>query len=49
VVERQRRYAPLAGYQELCRELTAAGPGAFGELDTAGGPAAKGRPRFWSG
>jgi len=31
---RQRQDAPLAGYRELCRELTAAGPGAFGELDT---------------
>ncbi|WP_433478692.1 RNA-guided endonuclease InsQ/TnpB family protein [Spirillospora sp. CA-142024] len=27
---------PLAGYQELCRELAKAGPGTFGELDTAG-------------
>jgi hypothetical protein len=27
---------PLAGYRELCRELTASGPGAFGELDTSG-------------
>jgi len=33
---RQRQEAPLAGYQELCRELTVAGPGTFGELDTAG-------------
>jgi IS605 OrfB family transposase len=33
---RQRRDAPLAGYQELCRELAAAGPGTFGELDSAG-------------
>jgi hypothetical protein len=27
---------PLVGYQELCRELAAAGPGTFGELDTTG-------------
>jgi hypothetical protein len=27
---------PLAGYQELCRELSAAGPGTFGELDSVG-------------
>ena len=27
---------PLAGYQELCRELSASGPGTFGELDTTG-------------
>ena len=33
---RQRQDAPLAGYQELCRELAASGPGTFGELDTAG-------------
>jgi hypothetical protein len=33
---RQRQDAPLAGYQQLCRELTAAGPGTFGELDSAG-------------
>ncbi|MFC0029585.1 RNA-guided endonuclease InsQ/TnpB family protein [Micromonospora chaiyaphumensis] len=33
---RQRRSAPLAGYQELCRELSASGPGTFGELDTTG-------------
>jgi IS605 OrfB family transposase len=33
---RYRHAPPLAGYQELCRELAAAGPGAFGELDTAG-------------
>ena len=33
---RQRRDAPLAGYQQLCRELTASGPGTFGELDSAG-------------
>jgi putative transposase len=33
---RARRDAPLAGYQELCRELAGAGPGTFGELDCAG-------------
>ena len=33
---RARRDAPLAGYQELCRELAASGPGTFGELDTTG-------------
>jgi IS605 OrfB family transposase len=33
---RRRRDVPLAGYQELCRELTLAGPGTFGELDTVG-------------
>ena len=32
----RRQDAPLAGYQELCRELAAAGPGTFGELDSAG-------------
>jgi IS605 OrfB family transposase len=26
----------MAGYQELCRELAASGPGTFGELDTEG-------------
>ena len=30
----RRQDAPLAGYQELCRELAASGPGTFGELDT---------------
>jgi IS605 OrfB family transposase len=34
---RARRDRPLAGYQELCRELTASGPGTFGELDVTGG------------
>ncbi|HTJ39897.1 MAG TPA: hypothetical protein VL738_42395, partial [Dactylosporangium sp.] len=29
---RQRRDAPLASYQALCRELAAAGPGTFGDL-----------------
>jgi putative transposase len=33
---RQRGDAPIAGYQELCRELSAAGPGTFGELDVTG-------------
>ena len=33
---RRRQHMPLAGYQELCRELTASGPGTFGELDTTG-------------
>jgi len=33
---RARKDAPLAGYQALCRELAAAGPGCFGELDSAG-------------
>lgn len=33
---RHRQDAPLAGYQELCRELAAAGPGTFGELDSVG-------------
>jgi putative transposase len=33
---RQRQDAPVAGYQELCRELAASGPGTFGELDSVG-------------
>ncbi|MGX7674158.1 RNA-guided endonuclease InsQ/TnpB family protein [Plantactinospora sp. DSM 117369] len=33
---RVRRDVPLAGYQELCRELAAAGPGTFGDLDSTG-------------
>ncbi|MEV4545092.1 RNA-guided endonuclease InsQ/TnpB family protein [Micromonospora echinaurantiaca] len=33
---RRRRDAPLAGYQELCRELVVSGPGTFAELDTTG-------------
>jgi transposase len=33
---RQARQRPLAGYQELCRELALAGPGTFGELDSTG-------------
>ena len=33
---RRRQDEPLAGYQELCRELARSGPGTFGDLDTAG-------------
>jgi hypothetical protein len=33
---RQAGLRPLAGYQDLCRELAAAGPGTFGELDSTG-------------
>jgi putative transposase len=33
---RARQDRPLVSYQELCRELARAGPGCFGELDTAG-------------
>ena len=33
---RRRHDVPLTGYQELCRELSGAGPGTFGELDTTG-------------
>ena len=33
---RRRQAAPLAGYQELCRELAVSGPGTFGELGSAG-------------
>ena len=33
---RGRQGPPLAGYQELCRELACAGPGTFGELDSVG-------------
>jgi hypothetical protein len=33
---RQAGLTPLAGYQELCRELALAGPGTFGELDSTG-------------
>jgi hypothetical protein len=33
---RRRQDAPLAGYQELCRELAKSGPGTFGELDSTG-------------
>ncbi|MEN3611165.1 hypothetical protein AAH979_16595 [Plantactinospora sp. ZYX-F-223] len=33
---RARGAAPLAGYQELCRELTRAGSGTFADLDTTG-------------
>jgi IS605 OrfB family transposase len=34
---RARQDRPLVSFQELCRELAAAGPGCFGELDTTGG------------
>ena len=33
---RARQDRPLVSFQELCRELAAAGPGCFGELDTTG-------------
>src|SRR5215831_19147032 len=33
---RARQDRPLASYTELCRELAAAGPGTFGELDAVG-------------
>ena len=33
---RARQDVPLVSYQALCRELAAAGPGCFGELDSAG-------------
>ncbi|GAA4497668.1 RNA-guided endonuclease TnpB family protein [Actinoallomurus oryzae] len=33
---RQRGLRPIVGYQALCRELSAAGPGTFGELNTVG-------------
>ncbi|MGN9805083.1 RNA-guided endonuclease InsQ/TnpB family protein [Micromonospora sp. L32] len=33
---RRRRDAPLVGYQQLCRELAASGPGTFAELDSTG-------------
>jgi IS605 OrfB family transposase len=33
---RARQDPPLASYQALCRELTRAGPGTFGDLDTDG-------------
>ncbi len=35
-MHRQRRGAPVVGYQELCRVLAADGPGIFGELSTTG-------------
>ena len=31
---RRRQDVPVAGYQQLCRELAASGPGTFGELDS---------------
>jgi hypothetical protein len=40
---RAREDAPLAGYQVLCRELAAAGPGCFGELDPTGARSVLGR------
>jgi IS605 OrfB family transposase len=33
---RARQNRPLVSYQKLCRELAAAGPGCFGELDSTG-------------
>src|SRR6476661_4742400 len=36
VWRRARQDRPLVSYQALCRELSASGPGTFGELDTAG-------------
>ncbi|PWU58471.1 hypothetical protein DLE60_21550, partial [Micromonospora globispora] len=33
---RRRGDVPLTGYQELCRELAASGPGTFAELDSVG-------------
>ena len=33
---RARQDRPLVTYHELCRELAAAGPACFGELDTQG-------------
>jgi putative transposase len=33
---RQRQDPPLVGYQALCQELAASGPGTFGELDSVG-------------
>src|ERR1700753_615521 len=33
---RAHQDATFAGYQELCRELAASGPGTFGELDSTG-------------
>jgi hypothetical protein len=33
---RARQDRPQVSYQELCRELSCAGPGTFGELDTTG-------------
>ena len=36
VWRRARQDAPLVSYAALCRELAAAGPGCFGELDSTG-------------
>ncbi len=33
---RRRHDPPLVGYQQLCRELSASGPGTFADLDTTG-------------
>ncbi|MEV4480350.1 RNA-guided endonuclease InsQ/TnpB family protein [Micromonospora coxensis] len=33
---RRRRDSPVVGYQELCRELAASGPGTFEDLDSTG-------------
>ena len=33
---RRRQDRPMAGYQELCRQLAACGSGTFGELDSVG-------------
>ena len=41
---RRRHDAPLAGYQELCRQLAASGPGTFGELDSTGARSVLRRP-----
>jgi len=35
-IRRQRGAAPLVTYQELCRELSADGPGTFGQLSSSG-------------
>jgi hypothetical protein len=35
-IRRRRGAPPLVNYQELCRELSAAGPGTFGELSSVG-------------
>ena len=35
-LRRRRGDRPLAGYQELCRELARSGPGCFGELSVVG-------------
>ncbi len=35
-IRRRRSASPIVGYQALCRELAAAGPGCFGELSSVG-------------